>query len=195
MSPNLARNERDLLKGAVHFHRAMAAGMVVVIVMLVLLLGWVVCRERIHVVPPLVQRPYTIGAGYADRDYLLDMAGYVLNQVLTVTPESVDYNNQVVLKMAHPDGYATLKTTLDAAALRMRKERVTTVWVPRKEEVNLAAQRVQVSGRLKTYIADKLTSEHDKEYIVEFTITNSGRLYVTKIEELVKSAGVGKLLD
>ena len=38
----------------------------------------------------------------------------------------------------------------------------------------------------KTFIADKLTSEREKDYLVEFTITTSGRLYVSKIEEIVK---------
>lgn len=58
--------------------------------------------------------------------------------------------------------------------------------MPRKEEVSEQDKRVKVSGKLKTYIADKLTSERDKDYIVEFTVTTSGRLYVSKIEEVVK---------
>ena len=119
---------------------------------------------------------------------LLDMAGYVLGTVLTVTPESVDYNNRVILKMTDPDGYAGLKTALDAAALRLKQERVTTIWVPRKEEVSERDKRVKVSGKLKTYIADKLTSERDKDYLVEFSVTTSGRLYVSKIEEFLGRA-------
>ena len=106
--------------------------------------------------------------------------------VLTVTPETVDYNNKVILKMADPDGYAGLKTALDAAGMRLKQERVTTIWVPRKEEVSEQDKRVKVSGKLKTFIADKLTSEREKDYLVEFTITTSGRLYVSKIEEIVK---------
>ena len=132
------------------------------------------------------KRPYEIGSNYANKDYLLDMAGYVLSTVLTVTPETVDYNNKVILKMADPDGYAGLKTALDAAAMRLKQERVTTIWVPRKEEVSEQDKRVKVSGKLKTFIADKLTSEREKDYLVEFTITTSGRLYVSKIEEIVK---------
>jgi conjugal transfer pilus assembly protein TraE len=88
--------------------------------------------------------------------------------------------------MAHPDGYPALKAALDAAALRIRKERITTIWVPRKEAVDERAKRVTVSGRLKTFISDRLTSERNKDYIVEFTITASGRLYVSKIEEVAK---------
>lgn len=186
MAPDKATNERNALQAQVRFHRAMNAGLLGTLFFGVLLLSFVVIRDTTKIVPPEVKRPYEIGANYANKDYLLDMSGYVLGTVLTVTPETVDYNNKVILKMADPDGYGALKTALDAAAMRLKQERVTTIWVPRKEEVSEQDKRVKVSGKLKTYIADKLTSERDKDYIVEFTITTSGRLYVSKIEEVVK---------
>ena len=185
MAPEQANNERDRLQSQVRFLRAANAGQLAVLLLLVLLLGFVVVRDTTKIVPTEIRRPYEIGANYANKDYLLDMAGYVLGTVLTVTPESVDYNNRVILRMADPDGYAGLKTALDAAALRLKQERVTTIWVPRKEEVSERDKRVKVSGKLKTYIADKLTSERDKDYLVEFSVTTSGRLYVSKIEEFL----------
>lgn len=185
MAPEQATNERDRLQSQVRFLRAANAGQLAVLLLLVLLLGFVVVRDTTKIVPTEIRRPYEIGANYANKDYLLDMAGYVLGTVLTVTPESVDYNNRVILRMADPDGYAGLKTALDAAALRLKQERVTTIWVPSKEEVSERDKRVKVSGKLKTYIADKLTSERDKDYLVEFSVTTSGRLYVSKIEEFL----------
>ena len=185
MAPEQATNERERLQSQIRFHRAANAGLLTVLLLLVLLLGFVVVRDTTKIVPTEIRRPYEIGANYANKDYLLDMAGYVLGTVLTVTPESVDYNNRVILKMTDPDGYAGLKTALDAAALRLKQERVTTIWVPRKEEVSERDKRVKVSGKLKTYIADKLTSERDKDYLVEFSVTTSGRLYVSKIEEFL----------
>jgi conjugal transfer pilus assembly protein TraE len=99
------------LQSQVRFHRAMNAGLLGT-VFRVLLLGFVVVRDTTKIVPPEVKRPYENGSNYANKDYLLDMAGYVLGTVLTVTPETVDYNNKVILKMADPDGYAGLKTAL-----------------------------------------------------------------------------------
>lgn len=186
MTPEKANNERDALRAQVRFHRALNVSLVATLFLGVVLLGWVLIRDTTRIVPPEVRGEYEVGANFANKDYLLDVSGYVLGMVLTVTPETVEHNNKVILKMTHPDGYAELKTALDAAALRLRKERVTTIWVPRKQEVDERAKRVKVSGKLKTYIADQLTSERDKDYIVEFTITASGRLYVSKIEEVVE---------
>lgn len=186
MTPDKANNERDHLKLQLRFHRMMNTCLLVILFLGVLLLGFVIFRDRTRIVPPEVKRPYEIGAHYANKDYLLDMAGYVLSMVLTVTPETVDYNNKIILKMVDPDGYATLKTALDAAALRLKQEHVTTIWVPSNEEVSEQDKQVKVSGKLKTFIADRLTSERNKYYVVEFTITTSGRLYVSKIEEIVQ---------
>jgi conjugal transfer pilus assembly protein TraE len=186
MLPKNAINDRASLQGQVKFQRVIIVSLIGMVFALFGLEAYTLIRQTTVVVPPEVRRAYEVGANYADKDYLLDMGAYVLGMVMTVTPETVDHNNSVILKMTHPDGYATLKTFLDAAALRLKRERVTTIWVPRDEKVNVSAKTVEVSGKLKTYIADKLTSEREKNYLVEFTVTVSGRLYVSKIEEIVK---------
>ncbi len=186
MTPDNANNERSALLSQIRFHKLMSLILAVIIFGGMIIFGYVLVRDTTKILPPEIRRPYEIGANYANKEYLLDMANYVLGTVLNVTPENADHNNKVILKMAHPDGYPTLKTALDAAAMRIRQEKVTTIWVPRKEEVFERDKRVKVNGKLKTYIADKLTSEREKNYIVEFTITTSGRLYVSKIEEIIK---------
>jgi conjugal transfer pilus assembly protein TraE len=192
MSPDNAINERDSLKGQVRFLRSVVIGLIGLNVALLGLEAYTLMTAKEIVVPPEVRRPNEIGSNYANSDYLLDMAGYVLDKVKTVTPETVDYNNKVILKMAHPDGYGALKTMLDAAALRVKQDRVTTVWIPRNEKVNERAMTVEVSGQLKTFITDKLTSQLDKAYLVQFSVTTSGRLYVLKVEEVVKRDSAAK---
>jgi conjugal transfer pilus assembly protein TraE len=186
MSPENSLNERLILKSQVKFLRVMSIGLIAAIFALITIEGFIFMRETTVIVPAEVRRPYELGADFASTDYLTDMANYVLDKVLTVTPESIDYNNRVILKMTHPDGYPNLKSSLDAAALRLKKERITTVWIPRNEKVSTNAKTVEVSGQLKTYIADLLTSTHDKTYLVQFTVTLSGRLYVSSIEEVIK---------
>lgn len=187
MSPEKANQTIEGLRGQVRFHRMMNVMQMAVIFCGLILVAFVVFRDTTRLVPPEIRRPYEIGANYANKDYLIDMANYVLGTVLSVTPESVQHNNKVVLKMAHPDGYAQLKMTLDAAAMRINQEKVTTVWIPRKEEVSEGGQWVRVTGRLKTFVSNVLTSEGEQEYFVQFNVTTSGRLYVTKLEQVLKN--------
>jgi conjugal transfer pilus assembly protein TraE len=186
MKPVTANNERDILKGQLAFQRSVIYSLLGVSFALVAGWGWTVMNQVTVIVPPEVKRPYEIGSNYGNKDYLADIANYVLQTILTVTPDSVDFNNKVILKMTDPDGYPKLRADLDGAALRMKHEKVTTVWIPQKEEISEPDKRVKVKGRLKTFIADVLTSEREKEYAVEFNITSSGRLYVLNVKEVVK---------
>lgn len=194
MSPKNAMNERQGLAGQVRFLRASNLFLILLCLALVSLVGYILATEKTHILPPEVKRPYEIGSNYANKDYLVDMASYVMGMVLTRSPETADYNNRVILKMAHPDGYGELKTSLDAAAIRQKQEKVTTIWVPRNEKVSEQALSVEANGQVKTYIGDKLTSQREKTYLVQFSITTSGRLYVLKMDEIVKRDSTGKPL-
>lgn len=186
MNPANAKNERDGLKLQLAFQRNVIYGLISLSAVIGVGWGWTVVNSTVAIVPPEVKRPYELGANYASRDYLADMANYVLQMRGTVSPDSVDYQNKVILKMTDPDGYGKLKSELEGAALRIRKDRIATVWTPRKESVSERDKTVRVSGSLKTYIADVLTSTRDQEYLVEFNVTSSGRLYVLKVAEVVK---------
>ena len=182
MLPTTAANEREALKASVRFHRMVNLILSLTVLLGTLLLGYAVFHQRTVVVPPEVRRPYEVGAQYATPEYLMDMANYVLHMILTVTPESVDYQSQVILKMTAPDGYAVLKTQLEAAALRLKQEHISTIWIPQRETVHGLA--VEVTGRFKTFMADTLTSTRDKTYRVTFDRLISGRIHVCKVEEI-----------
>ena len=187
MKPANANNERDILKGQVAFQRNVIYAQVAISLALVFGWGYTVMNEKVAIVPPEVKRPYEIGSNFGNKEYLSDMANYVLQAILTVTPDSVDNNNKTILRMTDPAGYGRLRADLEAAAVRLKRERVTTVWIPQREEISESDHTVKVKGRMKTYIADTPTGERDKEFLVEFNITSSGRLYVLNVKEVVKA--------
>jgi conjugal transfer pilus assembly protein TraE len=184
MSPEQATNERTRLRADVRFHKVLNVALVSLHFLVGGALVYVLMRDTVHIVPPDVRAPYELGPNYANREYLQDMSSYILASVLTTTPELVDYNNKVILRMTDPEGYPELRASLDAAASRIKKERITTVWVPRAQQVFERAKQVRTTGVLKTYIADQLTSEREREYLVEFVINTSGRTYVSKVQEV-----------
>ena len=187
MHPDQAQNARDTLRSQLAFHRKLSLGLTCAALILGCDIAWMAVNSTVAIVPPELKRPYQIGANFGDAAYLADMSDYVLDMICNVSPETVDHNNKVILKLTDPDGYAELNTALDAAALRIKRDHISTVWNPRKEEVYQRDKRVKVSGKLKTYVANQPASEPDKQYIVEFKIGNSGRLYVYKVKEVEKS--------
>lgn len=186
MNPNHAKNEREILSAQVKFLKFSNWGLMGLSLLLVA--GWIttVVNQTTIIVPPEVHGRYELGSNFANKDYLSDVANYVLSTVLTVTPDSVDYNTKVILKMTHPDSYPKLSMELGAASLRVKKDRITTVWTPKQEAVYEREKRVHFAGTLKTFIGDTMTSVRDKEYTVAFAIQPSGKLYIQELKEVVK---------
>lgn len=180
------KNQRDQLREQSIFQRRLIFSQIALCGAMALGWGWTVLHSKVIVTPPEVKRRYEVGSNFGSSDYLVDMTGYALQLLYTNSPDSVEHNNGVLLKMSDPESYWQMKTLLDAAAIRMKTLKVSTVWTPTKETVSEKDLRVTASGRLKTYIADVLTSNVPKEFLVEFTINSSGRLYVHDVQEVVK---------
>lgn len=184
MSPQNAANERTKLQGDVRFLRSLAWGQSASILALVLVVAFLLARERVIIMPPVVSNVYEIGAGRTNSEYQVDMARWVLDKLVTVTPESVEANNQEVLKIVDPEASADLRTELAAAAKRVKSDRITTIWVARTYTPQ-AENKVRVDGKVKTYISNQFTSDRDRSYLVSFNISFFGRLYVQAVEEIV----------
>lgn len=147
-------------------------------------LGYVLLRDNVVIVPPVVRDEYVIGAETSQK-YLVDMAEYVVTTLRTINKDNVDYNNKIILKMVDDDGLPQLRKTLDAQALRIKKEDITTIWSGSTSEPTMVGKNtVILSGRLRTYYADKLVSNDLKEYKVVFGLSGLGKIYVKKIEEV-----------
>jgi conjugal transfer pilus assembly protein TraE len=192
MSPDASNQERQKLRRGISFHRALNIVQALCNLVMVCLLFWVVFNQRTILTPPEIRKEYEVGPSTANKEYLQDMAHYVLSSVLDVTPDNIDHRVRTVLKMTDPDGYPELKAALDSAATRIKKEQIATQWSPEKIAFSEKDMWVKVRGRIKTYIGDKSIDNSQKEYVVQFKITNSGRLYVKSLQEIVDTRTAGK---
>ena len=184
MNPDLAKNERDALRGLVKFLKLCLVIALGAIVLLLIIVMFMVLRDPTRLVPPEIRHAYVIGSGTANGDYLSDMSDYVLSLQATTTPEMVDHNNGVILKMTDPASYPAIKTMLDAAAIRIKRERITTIFVMRTKSIDRPNNRVTTTGTFKTYIGDKLVGEEDRSLLVVFNITLTGQTYVQQLAQV-----------
>lgn len=191
MRPDNAQNERIKLQGDVRFHRICTLGLILALLASFVIIGYLALKDPVKLVPPVIKRPYEIGSSHTNSDYLVDLTDYVVSTIYTVTPETVDHNVKTILKITHPDGYAHLKSELNVAAARVKKERITTIWVGRNEEVQEKSGIVITTGKLKAYIADKLVSEKEKIVRVKYETTISGRTYVADVKEIERGSSSG----
>jgi conjugal transfer pilus assembly protein TraE len=139
-------------------------------------------HERIVMVPPSIHKTFWVEAERVSPEYLQQMAYFLLQLTLNVTPHNVDHQSKLLLTYAAPAAYGELRTTLAATAERVRRDGAATVFSAQDISVDERTMRVGVRGQLTTYISDRRVSDISKGYALEFHYT-AGRIYLNAFRE------------
>ena len=134
-------------------------------------------RERVVMVPPTIHKSFWVEADRVSGEYLEQMAYFLMQLTLDVTPQSVDHQAGVLMQYAAPAAYGDLRASMTATAERIKHDGASTVFSAQNVVVDEAAQRVGVSGQLTTFISDRRVSEVSKGYAIELQYTG-GRIFL-----------------
>jgi conjugal transfer pilus assembly protein TraE len=139
-------------------------------------------RERVVVVPPSIHKSFWVESDRVSAEYLEQMAYFLLQLTLNVTPQSVDHQTRVLLQYAAPASFGELRSALAIAAERVKRDGASTVFSAHDLVVDEHAQRVGVRGQLTTFISDRRVSEVSKGYAIELQYTG-GRIFLKTFRE------------
>ena len=139
-------------------------------------------RERIVLVPPTIHKTFWVEAERASGEYLEQMAYFLMQLTLDVTPHSVDHQASVLMQYAAPASFGELQATMLASAERLKRDGASTVFSAQELIVDEAAQRVGVRGQLTTFVSDRRVSEVSKGYAIELQYAN-GRIFLKAFRE------------
>jgi len=146
-------------------------------------IAWrLVGHERTIVVPPAINKSFWVDSEKVSAEYLEQMGYFLLQLVLNVTPQSVDYQSKLVIHYAAPASYGDLKTAMAVAAERLKRDGAATVFSARSVSVDDRRLKVSVQGQLTTFISDRRVSEATKSYVVELQY-GLGRLTIKSLKE------------
>ena len=188
MEASIGTLDRQRLQSERNFLRALSLVLGVLSIFLSGIVLYQSLSQMTHVIPLGAQKPYMLGRGVADREYVTDLAYEALSLWGNVTPENIGYNKERLLRMADAEGNVALRVDLDAAEKRIKQDSVSTIWGPRDAEVNLKARTVTVRGFLRTYINNVATSNVEKRVVVDYFISGSGQAYVRNLKEIKENA-------
>jgi conjugal transfer pilus assembly protein TraE len=176
------KNTLETLKASVRFQRYALTALGVILALNVLQIMRMYGHERIVVTPPVIHKTFWVEHDKASAEYLEMMANFVAHYVLDVTPENVEYNQAIVLKLVRPDLEPELKTRMRNDAARLRRDNATTLFFPKALQVFEARQAVHVQGNLDTYVNDRKVSTRLTNYLAEFDFAG-GRIYLKSFKE------------
>ncbi len=150
--------------------------------LLALMLATQAGRERVIVVPPTIHKTFWVEAERASPEYLEQMAYFLAQLVLNVTPQSAEPQSRILLNYAAPTAYGELRTAMAANAERIKRDGSSTVFTPQDLIVDEARQRVGLRGLLTTFISDRRVSEVAKGYAIELQFI-AGRIVLKTFRE------------
>ena len=134
------------------------------------------------VVPPSINKTFWVESERVSAEYLEQMAYFLLQLTLNVTPQSIDHQSRMLLQYAAPAAYGELRSALATAAERVKRDGASTVFSAQDLAVDANAQRVGVRGLLTTFISDRRVSEVSKGYAIELQYAG-GRIFLKAFRE------------
>lgn len=183
MNPEKSGNERDYLKRKLRWHRLVTPIALGITVMAISLCAWMVAHQRTFISPPVIQKSYWIAAQEASKEYIEDMADYVLTSLHTVTPANAEYRSQRVLKLVHPKDYGAISAQFQSEVEKLKREGISTVWEPSSVGIADNALCAKWTGNLRRWVGEKPIDTLNKTFLVEFDIDRQGTLYVKTADE------------
>ena len=139
-------------------------------------------RERVVLVPPTIHKTFWVDEERASGEYLEQMAYFLMQLTLDVTPQNVDYQARVLMQYAAPASFGELRAAMLATGERLKRDGASTVFSARDIVVDEATQRVGVRGQLTTFISDRRVSDLSKGYAIELQYA-AGRIFLKAFRE------------
>jgi conjugal transfer pilus assembly protein TraE len=158
---------------------AIIAILSVAIIVLVTALKSAYYNQKIIVLPPVVTDEFTVTGNAYSRAYLEQIAFYLSDRLLTISPVTVNSSFDTVLKFAPENVAKTLKDSLDRQADTIIKERIYQVFYP--TSFDATPNTMTVNGILKRFAGNVYQSETNTTVTYQYHV-NYGRIYITSFE-------------
>jgi len=150
-------------------------------VLLLAVLALLLARQStiLHIAPPDFQREYTVRKTSASRDYIEQMAIFLLVNGLTVNPDSAIYSTKSFLRWLTPEARGKLETALLGDAEWIKSNQVSQAFYPRACDF-FGPLKLRVTGTLLQWTGGRLITSRDVAIDLRVAIDH----YTLKIEDM-----------
>ena len=138
---------------------------------------------RTILVPPEINKTFWVDGRSIAPEYLEQMGSWVISQYATVSPSTVDFQSNNLLKYVHPSIHGELAIRFKMGANRLRSENMAKIFQPREVRISEKGQSVAFIGSQTTWLGDKrVPNDEIKAYLVSFDYDGS-RVYIKELRE------------
>lgn len=160
-----------------------AIGSVVVNILLAIYINTVSSNEKIHFIPPVVDKPFWVSAKEVSPSYLSGMSLYIADLLLNVTPSNASLKHQIFLQYVDSRHYDKFKTELISQEDQLKKEHTTISFQLTDPQVDASKLTARITGDVQYMVGEAALPVKHLTYEMKFTY-NLGLLQVISFEEV-----------
>lgn len=143
-------------------------------------------KERVILVPPVINSKVMITGDSASEDYLREFTRYIMSLALTYNPVNARNQFSELLAVYDPAGFPNARKELYELADKIENTRASSAFHIQSMMNNSEKNQVEVLGAKMTYIGEMKADIVQTAYIVEYRFDN-GKFILTRLYE--KAAG------
>lgn len=141
-------------------------------------------QEKIVILPPSLQKEVWVRGVEVSDSYLEEWAYYLSSLLLNVSPHTIDYQADLVLRHVSPEFYTRLKQQLRQESDHLQKNNATTLFQAQEVIIDRKAMKAIIKGTLISWVGKERVSEGQEVYEMTFTLTAGKFLQVVRFEAL-----------
>ncbi len=143
-------------------------------------------KERIVVIPANVNNAFWTEHRSVSKEYLEEMAMFFTNLLLDVSPHTMTYQRDIILRNVDSSAYNQIKNKLIKEEARYKEENLATTFRPTEIITNNTKLQVYIKGYLISYVSGKKVSENEEKYLLQFRY-DANRLFIKSFEYVAKN--------
>ncbi len=140
-------------------------------------------RERIVITPPVVNQAFWVEARAVSPEYLSQMASFLAQLRLNLTPGNAVYQQETLLRYTDPAYYGDLKNELVSEAEQLEKTHTSLIFYPVEVTVDTQQLTAQMTGNLSATVGNDHLPAQRIHYQLQFRYSE-GRLWLKSFEEM-----------
>ncbi len=138
-------------------------------------------EQMVILIPPDgVQGKYTISQSSIPDGYLAQLGMVVVHALFTSTPATSENLVETILRITHPDAYASVEKNLATIVRDNVRNKVTTVFHPRRVRADAEGMVVRIEGSYSRKVSSTDTVFEDRIYDLQFAL-DTGRVWFVSL--------------
>ncbi|MFN3263490.1 MAG: TraE/TraK family type IV conjugative transfer system protein, partial [Aquificaceae bacterium] len=156
-------------------------GLIVANVVLAFLLYRASVHKQVIVIPPKVDKEFWVAGDTLSRAYLEQVAVFLADRILSVSPENVDYSLSMVgpFFTSDPQQLKAIQETLAGYKATIKRENWSQVFYPLK--VTITEKAIAVEGIVRKLAGVNYVGQERRTVQFSYEVRN-GRLIITEVK-------------